>query len=77
MGGADVIKECINAIATITGYLFWILTILAVIFSLIFNKISDKEREKREHGRDQQYADTDSVSCRSTVHIVRSGGGPH
>lgn len=72
-----MIISCINAIATVTGYLFWLLTIIAVIFSLIFNKISDKEREKCEHGREQQYADTDSVSCRPTVHIVRSGGGPH
>lgn len=77
MGGGDVIKECINSLATLTGYLCWILTAIAVIFSLIINKISDKGREKREHGREQQYADTDSVSCRPTVHIVRSGGGPH
>ena len=72
-----MIISCINAIATITGYLFWLCAIIAVIFSLIINKISDKGREKREHSREQQYADTDSVSCRPTVHIVRSGGGPH
>ena len=71
-----MIISCINAIATITGYLFWLCTVVAVIFSIIFNKISDKEREKREHGRVELYEDTDSVSCRPTVHIVRGGGGP-
>ena len=66
----------INGLATITGYLVWIGTALAIIFSLIFNKISDKEREKREHGRVELHEDTDPVSCGQSVHIVRSGGGP-
>lgn len=65
----------VNALATITGYLVWICTALAIIFSLIFNKISDKEREKRELSRVEFYEDTDSVSCGQPVHIVRSGGG--
>ena len=71
-----MIGSYINSLATITGYLVWIGISIAMIFSLIFNKISDKEREKREHSRVKLYEDTDSVSCRSTVHIVRSGGGP-
>lgn len=70
-----MIGYCINMIATVTGYLVWIVTIIAVIFSLIFNKISDKEREKREHGRVQFHEDTDSVSCARPVHIVRGRGG--
>lgn len=70
-----MIVSCINAIATITGYLFWLCAILAVIFSLIFNKISDKEREKREHGRVELHEDIDTDSCTKPVHIVRSRGG--
>lgn len=70
-----MIGSYINSLATITGYLVWIGTAIAIIFSLIFNKISDKEREKREHGRVELHEDTDPVSCRPTVHIVRSRGG--
>lgn len=70
-----MIGSYINSLATITGYLVWIGTAIAIIFSLIFNKISDKEREKREHGRLELYEDTDSVTRRPTVHIVRSRGG--
>ena len=71
-----MIGYCINVIATVTGYLVWIVTIVAVIFSLIFNKISDKEREKRELSRVELYEDTDSVSCGQAVRIVRGRGGP-
>jgi len=71
-----MIISCINAIATITGYLFWLCAIIAIIFSLIFNKISDKEREKREYGRVELHEDIDPDSCAQPVHIVRSGGGP-
>ena len=67
----------LNALATITGYFVWFCIIITIIFSLIFNKISDKEREKREHNRVEFYEDTDSVSCRQPVRIIRGRGGPH
>lgn len=70
-----MIMEYINSIMTIIGYFVVICTFFGIVFSMVLNKKSDKEREKREFYCEQCENNSDPADCTCNVHIVRSGRG--